>query len=238
MIDFSKKKVMIGLSGGINSMAVLCWLGELPQENKPSELHLFYADFKEHSDDTIQFVLDGVFWAKNHFESVIFVQTENSVMDFFEEHNFIPHPTNSKCSHELKIVPMLKYAYRNNIDIDLVGYVAKELKRVKRAQSVGKNDLFFKKDFPIVGKTDEWCFEIVMRCIGWYPKIYDIMENDKKVFTHNNCLPCKNMTPKQLKAVAKYYPEKYIRALEVEANTGSYFGRNKCDSSCAICDFD
>ena len=48
---------MIGLSGGINSMAVLCWLGELPTHKHPDELHLFYADFKEHSEDTIQFVL-------------------------------------------------------------------------------------------------------------------------------------------------------------------------------------
>lgn len=237
-MDFSGKKVMIGLSGGINSMAVLCWLGEFPENQKPSELHLFYADFKEHSDDTIQFVLDGMFWAKSHFAKVVCAQTDNSVMDFFEERNFIPHPTNSKCSHELKIVPMLKYCYQNDIQIDLVGYVAKELKRVKRALKAGQNDLFFNKDFPILGKDDDWCFEIVDRCIGWHPKIYDIKEKGKRVFTHNNCLPCKNMTPKQLKNVAKYFPEKYKRALEVEKNTGSYFGRSKCDTGCAVCDFD
>lgn len=53
-MDFKGEKIMIGLSGGINSMAVLCWLGELPEANRPDELHLFYADFKEHSPDTSQ----------------------------------------------------------------------------------------------------------------------------------------------------------------------------------------
>lgn len=229
---------MIGLSGGINSMAVLCWLGEQPKENHPDELHLFYADFKEHSDDTIQFVLDGVFWAKEKFERVVYTQTDNSVMDFFEDSGFIPHPTNSKCSTELKIEPMLRYCYKNNIQMDLIGYVSKEIKRMKRMLNNRPIDLFFSKEFPILGNDDEWCFDIVKRCIGWYPALYDIKEKGKRVFTHNNCLPCKNMTPKQLQSVAKYYPDKYKRALEVEANTGSYFGRSKCDTGCAVCDFD
>jgi len=237
-MDFSGKKVMIGLSGGINSMAVLCWLGERSEAHRPDELHLFYADFKEHSPDTIQFVLDGLFWARERFKKVEYTQTDNSVMDFFEENNLIPHPTNSACSRILKIEPMLKYAYKNDIQIDLIGYVAREVSRAKRALKAAQNDMFFKKDFPILGKDDEWCFEIVDRCIGWHPAIYDIKENGKRVFTHNNCLPCKNMTVKQLQFVAKYYPAYYARALEVEQNTGSYFGRSKCDTGCAVCDFD
>jgi len=229
---------MIGLSGGINSMAVLCWLGEQPSECHPQELHLFYADFKEHSDDTIQFVIDGLFWARGKFNKVIYAQSDNSVMDFFEENNFIPHPTNSICSRELKIIPMKIYCYKNNIQLDLVGYVRNEIKRMKRQLEKGTNDLFFSKAFPIIGKDDEWCFEIVKRCIGWYPKIYDIREEGKRVFKHNNCLPCKNMTPKQFEDVRKYFPEKYARALQVEAATDKYFGRSKCDTGCAVCDFD
>ncbi len=238
-MDFSGKKIMIGLSGGINSMAVLCWLGELPEAQRPDELHLFYADFKEHSPDTIQFVLDGQFWARGRFKKVLYTQTDNSVMEYFEGENMIPHPTLSPCSENLKIVPMLRYAYGNDIQIDLIGYVAKEVKRAKRAVKNGQNDMFFQKDFPILGKTDEWCFEIVDRCIGWHPGIYDIKdEKGKRLFTHNNCLPCKNMTPNQLQAVATYYPSYYARALEVEQNTGSYFGRSKCDTGCAVCNFD
>jgi hypothetical protein len=237
-MDFSSKKIMVGLSGGINSMAVLCWLGELPENQRPKELHLFYADFKEHSPGTIQFVLDGVFWARGRFKSIFYTQKDNSVMDFFEEENLIPHPTNSACSRKLKIEPMIKYAYANDIQIDLIGYVAKEVSRAKRAINAGKNDIFFQKDFPILGKDDAWCFEIVKRNIGWYPAIYDIKDaKGKRVFTHNNCLPCKNMTSKQLQAVAKYYPSYYARALEVEKNTGSYFGRSKCDTECAVCSF-
>lgn len=229
---------MIGLSGGINSMAVLCWLGELPEAQRPKELHLFYADFKEHSPGTVQFVLDGVFWARGRFEKVEYIQTDNSVMDFFEESNMIPHPTNSACSRLLKIEPMLRYAYQNDIQIDLIGYVAKEVARAKRAIKAGQNDMFFKKEFPILGKDDNWCFEIVDRCIGWHPTIYDIMENGKRIFTHNNCLPCKNMTKKQLQAVSTYYPAYFERALQVEQETGSYFGRSKCDTGCAVCNFD
>lgn len=237
-MDFNGKKVLIGLSGGINSMAVLCWLGNFPETKRPKELHLFYAHFIEHSDDTMDFVLDGIKWAKTRFEKVVQMQTNNSVMDFFEDHNFIPHPTNAKCSITLKIEPILRYCYLNDIQIDLVGYVSKEVKRAKRAMKAGNNDLFFKKEFPILSYSDEWCFEIVKECIGWYPAIYDIIENGKRVFTHNNCLPCKNMTPKQLQSVAKYFPEKWERALAVQENTGSYFGRSKCDSVCERCNFD
>ena len=36
--DFSDKKVLIGLSGGINSMALLCVLSQYPDNLKPKEL--------------------------------------------------------------------------------------------------------------------------------------------------------------------------------------------------------
>lgn len=230
---------MIGLSGGINSMAVLCWLGELPSEQHPEELHLFYADFKEHSDDSIQFVLDGVFWAKERFKNVVYVQTDNSAMDFFEEEGMIPHPTVSPCSRVLKIEPMLRYCYQNMIDMDLIGYVRHEAQRHKKMLAKGVGDMFFQKSFPIIGYSDEWCFEIVDKHIGWHPKIYDIRDaKGRRVFRHNNCLPCKNMTPKQLEATKMHYPDKFARAVEVEKNTGSYFGRSKCDTGCAVCDFD
>jgi len=230
---------MIGLSGGINSMAVLCWLGELPDAQRPDELHLFYADFVEHSPDTLQFVLDGWTWANSRFKIVRYTQTDNSVMEYFEQEGIIPHPKLSPCSQNLKILPMLKYAYSEAIQIDLIGYVSKEVKRAKRAVKNGNNDMFFQKDFPILGKDDDWCFEIVDRNIGWHPAIYDIKdEKGKRVFTHNNCLPCKNMTPKQLEATKTHYPDKFSRALEVEQNTGSYFGRSKCDTGCAVCSFD
>ena len=108
--DYSQQKVLVGLSGGINSMAVLCWLANYPSEYKPKQLHLFYAHFEEHSPDTLDFVLAGVEYAKRNFESVIYVQTNNSVLEFFRKQNFIPHPMIASCTRELKIKPMLKYA--------------------------------------------------------------------------------------------------------------------------------
>ena len=83
------KKVMIGLSGGINSMALLCWLAEQP--NRPTDLWLFYAHFNEHSPDTWDFVQSGMEYAKKHF-NVHQLITHNSVLDFFYEQKMIPRP--------------------------------------------------------------------------------------------------------------------------------------------------
>lgn len=160
-------------------------------------------------------------------------------MEYFEEEGIIPHPTVSPCSRVLKIEPMLRYCYQNGIHMDLIGYVSHESRRYKRMLAKGAGDMFFKKSFPIIGFSDDWCFDMVDKYIGWHPKIYDIRDDKgRRVFKHNNCLPCKNMTPKQLLAVKEHYPEKYARALEVEQKTGSYFGRSKSDMGCAICNFD
>jgi 3'-phosphoadenosine 5'-phosphosulfate sulfotransferase (PAPS reductase)/FAD synthetase len=239
-MDFSGKSVMIGLSGGINSMAVLCWMGtQVPKKNHPEKLYLFYADFKEHSDETIQFVLDGVFWARENIASeIIYEQTNNSVMEYFEGKEMIPHPKFSPCTHDLKIQLMLKYCFEHNIQMDLVGYVRHEMKRYKNLKKNRKDDLFFSKQFPIINNDDDWCFEIVKENIGYYPPIYNIKDNKgKRVFKHNNCLPCKNMTQKQLNDVKTYFPDKYERAMSIAESMGSYFGRDKDGGSCSICEF-
>lgn len=157
------RNILIGLSGGINSMAVLCWLAE--QQEKPSELHLFYAHFEEHSDDTLPFVLDGVEFAKNNFENVIYKQTNNSILKFFEEQKMIPHPVISPCSRVLKIEPVNNYMKENGIEIDLVGYVKHELLR-RTSRQKKSNESGIKKMYPIGEFTDEWCFEMVDKHIG------------------------------------------------------------------------
>jgi hypothetical protein len=49
-VDYSGLKMLLPLSGGINSAACLCWLGEaVAPERWPSELHLHYSHFTEHS---------------------------------------------------------------------------------------------------------------------------------------------------------------------------------------------
>ncbi len=96
--NFSGQKIMIGLSGGINSMAVLCWLNTYPKEFRPAELHLFYAHFKEHSPDTMDFVLAGIEYAKNNFENVYYKITDNSIIEFFEDQKMIPHPMAASCT--------------------------------------------------------------------------------------------------------------------------------------------
>lgn len=229
-VPYGGEKVMVGLSGGINSMAVLCDLIE--SGAKPSELHLFYAHFAEHSPDTFQFVADGIRYARKHFDNVKVKITSNSILRYFKEQNLIPHPMNSPCSKNLKIIPMAVYCFENGIKYDLVGYVKHELKRRgERQQKVMQVDMFTpEKHYTIGSFTDEWCFEIVKKHIGWYPKIYDIKdENGKRIFSHNNCLPCKNMNPKDFAAVAEYYPDYYVKALQLSQELKKFWGRLEDD---------
>jgi hypothetical protein len=76
----------------------------------------------------------------------------------------------------------------------------------------------------------KWCFEIVDRHIGWHPKIYDIVDKDgKRIFKHNNCLPCKNMQPDDFEAVAIYYPANYVAALQLSQELKKFWGRSVDD---------
>lgn len=160
MID--GEKVLIGLSGGINSMAVLCWLVESRQQ--PKELHLYYAHFIEHSPDTFQFVADGIRYARQHFKNVKAKITRNSVIDFFNRQKMIPHPAISPCSKQLKIDPIEKYCFDNQISVDLIGYVKAELKRRANKQYKPQLKMFeASKHYPIGVQDDEWCFEIVKK---------------------------------------------------------------------------
>lgn len=249
-IDYSGKKVLIGLSGGINSAAVLCWLAKQPKEFNPKELHLFYAHFEEHSPDTLDFVLDLLDYAKKHFLKVRYMQTNNSVLDFFFEQKMIPHPTIAPCTRILKIVPMMEYAAERNIDIDLVGYVKTEMRRIKNMHA--KNpETKETKAFPIAGEDNEWCFELVKNELGWYPKIYDIRDKKgKRIFTHNNCLPCKNMQTEDFQQVKEFYPEYWQKAMDLSEKLNKHWGR-KADVfyttfgtneyqpiECEVCQFD
>ena len=227
--SLSGEKVLIGLSGGINSMAVLCQLVE--SGVKPKELHLFYAHFVEHSPDTFRFVADGIRFARKHFQNVKVKITRNSILGFFESKNMIPHPMLSPCSLSLKIEPINCYSFENNIKIDLVGYVKKELKRRAEKQNKDKQlNLFsLQKLYPIGSYSDEWCFEIVTKHIGWHPKIYNILENGKRVFKHNNCLPCKSGNVSDLENVKKYFPNEFQNAMLTSRKLSSYWGRSEAD---------
>ena len=122
---------------------------------------------------------------------------------------------------------MAIYSFENGISIDLIGYVKSELKRVKRMEASQANTLFLTKDFPIQQFTDEWCFKIVDKHIGWHPAIYDILdENGKRKYKHNNCLPCKNMWIKDMKAVKEDYPDYMKRADKLSQDLKSYWGRD------------
>jgi len=230
MEHLNGQKILVGLSGGINSMAVLCWLIE--NEIKPSELHLYYAHFDEHSPDTFQFVADGIRYARKNFKNVKVKITHNSALKYFESEHLIPHPMLSPCSKELKIEPMERYSFENGIAVDLVGYVKHELKkRAKRQFSKIEIKLFeAEKEYPIGDFSDEWCFEIVEKHLGWYPLIYKIMDDKgRRIFLHNNCLPCKNMTLSQMESVKRFYPVHHQNAMKLTDKIQSYWGRSEAD---------
>lgn len=234
-------KILIGLSGGINSMALLFWLAEQP--DKPKEVHLFYIHLSEHSDDTLQFVIQGMAFAEKHFKKVVTKISMKSVLTFFEEQKMIPHPKFSPCTRLLKIFPITAYMMENGITIDLVGYVKSERQTRAAKQQKQGQDLFISKQYPILDFDDEWCFEIVDRLIGWHPAIYDIRwdEEDykyglckladigKRVFRHNNCLPCKNMTTNQLASVKRHFPNKWLNAQITAEKIQGFWGRNKAE---------
>ena len=235
--DYSRSKVRVPLSGGINSAAVLCLLGEHhPEHLKPQELHLYYAHFREHSPDTFKFVADCIRYARRKFSNVKVRITRNSVNKFFIEQRMIPHPTVSPCSSRLKINPMQTYDTEQGIDVVLIGFVRHEIKRYHRALKREQKQRRAKEQYPLLNMSDEECFYIVKQIIGWYPAIYDIRENGRRVFTHNNCLPCKNMSAKQFASVGKYFPAYARQAEETAAQIpGGYWGRDdvpdvfKCD---------
>ena len=136
----------------------------------------------------------------------------------------------SPCSRKLKIEPINAYAFSNDVEVDLIGYVKHELKkRASRQQNNIQNELFgLKKEYPIGAFTDEWCIEMCDKHIGWHPAIYDILdENGKRVFKHNNCLPCKNMNTKDFENVKKYYPKEHAEAMKLSAELGRFWGRDK-----------
>lgn len=207
MIELNDKIVACPLSGGINSAAVLCWL--IDSGMIPKELHMYYADFTEHSPGTRQFVVELIKMATDYFTplgvNVVSKITDNSVLELFDKKKMIPHPMSSPCSHILKIEPMMTYNSVHGVQVDLIGYVRTEKSRIDRMRgSSGASDMFMTKAFPIEMLDDEECFKIVKEKLGWYPAIYDILnENGKRVFKHNNCLPCKNMNFNQLKDVKK-----------------------------------
>lgn len=245
-MDLSEKRVFIGLSGGINSAAVLCYLSTIhPVELRPKKVFAFYAHLKEHSPDTLAFVRHLVMYGKRNYPEFHFKFSVASVNEFFKKEKFIPHPKLSPCTEHLKMIPMIRYQAEMETDINLVGYVHHEKRRIERMERKAKEGENF--IYPLAEYSDNDCLALVKREIGWYPAIYDIRdEKGKIVFRHNNCLPCKNMqgnllsdgtTTKNYEAVQKHFPQYYANALKtlkhIEAATGqpNYWGRKPSDES-------
>lgn len=178
--NYAGQKVLLGLSGGINSAALLCWMAEAPEDEKPAELHLLSHQFAEHPDDTAPFIEACRVYARAHFPCVVVEETENSALAFFEDINMIPHPKLSPCTRLLKVVPSMAYMARHGIIHNLVGYVQSEKKRTTNMKKKGVVSQFgvtlkdgIEAAFLISQFTDRWCMYMVDAHIGWHPAIYD-----------------------------------------------------------------
>lgn len=230
-INLKHQRTMIGLSGGINSAALLCYMAKYyPAKLRPQQVFLYYAHLDEHSPDTFDFVQACCDYAKRHFAKISITITRNSVLDCFRQQKYIPHPKQSPCTLSLKIKPIAIWQKKNQIDIDLIGYIASEKRRKFRLLKQKKP---VKLSFPIIHFKEGDCFRLVRGEIGWYPAIYDIREAGKPVFKHNNCIPCKNWhgvltsefaTRDFLKA-QKYYPDYIARAQILCRDLKQYWGR-------------
>ena len=234
--DYKDKSVLIPLSEGINSAAVVCILGEHhPEELKPERLYLFDIHLIEHSPDSLQFAFDVINYARKKFKWVSADIVQDSMNKWCVDNQMIPHPSRSPCSRELKMLRLDAFAEKHQIDYRLVGYVRHEQRRLIRAKKYV--DATFQ--YPIQRLTDEDCFSIVKRAIGWYPAIYDIRESGKRIFRHNNCLPCKNMTAKQLRQVGTHFAGFAEMAEETAARVPEgYWGRDDVPDifKCDVCD--
>lgn len=259
--DLSGERPMIGLSGGINSAALLVYvLSVMPEALRPRELYLYHADLVEHSDDTLAFVADCHAWARRRFRergldpaAVRFGMHTDTAVGLFERDAFIPHPTLSPCTERLKLKPMRAWADRQREaegasaedptrgpSCDLIGYVLDEEGREVRSSNKAWSCSRGPNLFPIRHLTDADCFALVDEHVGWHPAIYDVLREDgRRAFPRNNCLPCKNMHPRQLDLVRLHHPAKAARADAMAERTGLYWGRypeashDSCSYACS-----
>lgn len=276
------KNILIGTSAGINSAAVLIdTIQKIKSGVLPRSLHLVYIHINQHSPDSEPFVNALVAYAKHHFPETVYFKYHYDILDFFEEQKMIPHPKANVCSRIIKTENIEKYKEQHEIDIDLIGYVKQEKQRIKglvsKITGEDKNkidaDYYIEHGvkrgnetiiFPIAKWTDEECFDIVEKAIGWYPSIYNIFWNDervipflesvrgimpedarkialkyaerghgfsgsKRIFNHNNCLPCKNMQVWQFWLIKLFFPKYFDEAVEASKRIGAFYGRSEMD---------
>lgn len=217
-VNYKDKRVMMGMSGGINSAAALVYLAEYVEE-KPDELFLYYAHFEEHSSDTEKFVLACVEYAKKKFKKVVFEQSNNSLLDFFKKSKMIPQPKVTPCTRILKIEPMVEFMQKHEIDVDIVGYVRHEWRRMNRQIERGVE----KKEYLIRHMSDEDCFSIVEKFIGWFPEIYSLKWNDSRILSFLE-LHKSDLVENQYNII-KQYAEK---GFNFRSNSNRVFKHNNC----------
>ena len=114
---------------------------------------------------------------------------------------------------------MNEFMKKYKIDIDIIGYVRSEYSRIKRQIERGVTN----KEYLIAHLSDEDCFYLVEKEIGWFPKIYSYKWIDKRIgealkkWGHE-------LDPKQRKTIKKYHKQGFNNM----SQTYRVFKHNNC----------
>lgn len=202
-------KHIVMFSGGAASSYV-AWM--VSQEQKKEDIILLHTPTGAEDKDADRF-------RKEVSEYVGIPITEHSkgkdLWQVIEKEGILPSQFIPFCTTQLKIIPSNEFV--NGIKEDKIvylGYGKNEWRRVQKYRA--RNDEKWTSSFPIYEKQieDREVKEKIQNCWGVkLPEPY-------KYLKHNNCIPCFKAGKKEWVKYAKYYPEQFERALQLEKQYG------------------
>ena len=141
---------------------------------------------------------------------------DKTLWELIPEQNCLPNFHMAYCTRLLKLKPAEEFYKTLTEPLTLYnGFGADEWQRVQRATvraeqqgRVARSPLFE------IGKTGEWAKEVIKN--EW--KI--CLPEPYKYLSHNNCIPCFKGGKGHFLQVARYYPEQYEKACQMEELVG------------------
>jgi len=201
-------KHIIQYSGGVDS-AVAAWL--VTQKVPKEDIVLLFHDVPGgHHEDMYRF--------NDDFSSflgipITEVTRNETIWEAITRHHSMPSLWIQFCNYEFKIEPAEKfYATLTEPYVLYNGYAYEEQHRAEKQKQKATREI----KYPLIeaGITSKQAKKIVQ---GWGLKLPQPYE----WFEHNNCIPCwKSTSPGYWLKVAVYYPDRFLKAMEMEKITG------------------